>query len=121
MAAPREALLHDGQAGPALTPGGVALVLHVPLGKVHMELRDAFTHEPLAGRSYQLVSASGRTLPGATDSAGRLLHPDLPAGEYRLVLSGVEEQLRALVLDARDPEPLVRYLGGLDGGLGGDE
>ncbi len=121
MAGPREPLLHDGQDGPALTPGGVALVLHVPLGKVHMELRDAFTHEPVAGRSYQLVGASGRTLSGSTDQEGRLLHQDLPAGEYRLVLSGVEEQLRALVLDPRDPEPLVRFVGGLDGGLGGDE
>lgn len=112
MAGPREALLHEGQTGLALTPGGVALVLHVPLGKVHMELRDAVSHEPLAGRSYQLVSASGKTLAGATDGEGRLIHEELPAGEYRLVLAGVEEQLRALVLDARDPEPLVRYVDG---------
>lgn len=110
MAGPREALLHQGQTGLALTPGGVALVLHVPLGKVHMELRDAVTHEPVAGRAYQLVAASGDALAGSTDGDGRLLHEDLPAGEYRLVLTGVEEQLRALVLDARDAEPLVRYV-----------
>ncbi len=117
----REALLHEGQTGEAPAPVGVTLVLHVPLGKVHMELRDAFSHEPVAGRSYQLVGASAGALSGSTDGDGRLLHQDLPAGEYRLVLAGVEEQLRALVLDARDPEPLVRYVGGLDGGLGGDE
>lgn len=110
MAGPHEALVHQGQTGLALTPGGVALVLHVPLGKVHMELRDAVTHEPVAGRAYQLVAASGKALSGSTDGDGRLLHQDLPAGEYRLVLTGVLEQLRALVLDARDPEPLVRYV-----------
>lgn len=105
-----EALLHEGLTGPALTPGGAALVLTVPLGKVHLELRHEVTHEPVAGRSYQLVAASGRTLAGSTDGDGRLLHEDVPAGEYRLVLAGMDEQLRALVLDPRDEEPLVRYV-----------
>ncbi len=106
----REPLLHDGPDGVALAPVGATLVLLVPLGKVHMELKDAVTHEAVAGRSYQLVPAAGPALAGSTDGQGRLLHEDLPAGEYRLELAGVEEQLRALVLDPRDPEPLVRYV-----------
>lgn len=106
----REPLLHDGPDGVALAPVGATLVLFVPLGKVHMELKDAVTHEPVAGRSYQLVGGSGRALSGSTDGDGRLLHQDLPAGDYRLELAGVNEQLRALVLDPRDPEPLVRYV-----------
>jgi hypothetical protein len=49
MAQTRDAFV-QGQHGPVGGPSGTVIVFHVPLGKVHMELLDAFTHEPVTGR-----------------------------------------------------------------------
>lgn len=91
------------------------LVIKPRLGKIFMELFDKTGRTRLAGRSYEI--AGPVSLSGTTDEDGRLLHPEVPFGDYELTLTLEGEDFSdtytatAVVLDPADEQPQVRMIG----------
>jgi outer membrane protein OmpA-like peptidoglycan-associated protein len=78
------------------------------VGKIWMELWDKTGQTPRAGVAYQ-ISGDG-AYAGATDGLGRLLHENVPQGDYRITVDGLTEDSAALVLPTADDEPQIRFL-----------
>lgn len=82
-------------------------------GILFMELYDEDGVNPLAGKSYRIVGATGgKTFTGTLDDDGRLHHDDVPPDDYVITVDGAGESAAALVLDRRDGNPQVRFLSG---------
>ncbi|MBN2194632.1 MAG: OmpA family protein [Polyangiaceae bacterium] len=118
---------HLTRATLATLPSGIALeseqqhlvVIEPRRGKLFMELWDKAGRVRHVGCRYRI---SGPTsFDGETDENGRLLHEDVPPGDYELTLT-VEVELAgevtsndyqspAVVLDGTEAEPHIRRLG----------
>ena len=105
--------------------GKVSLVKEVPhtlvikprLGKIFMELYDKTGGTLLAERPYEIRGPV--QFSGTTDVDGRLLHPDVPFGDYELEITLEGEDFSdkytaaAVVLDPGDTQPQIRMIGAL--------
>lgn len=108
---PRQTFGIEASAGKELELGDdVHVTVASTVGIIHMQLFEAQDHRPLAGEPFRLNSAAGQTLTGTTGPDGSLRHEQVPIGDWVLTLDGSGVQLRALVLAADDPDPLVRTL-----------
>lgn len=108
---PRQTFGIEASAGQELELGDdVSVTVASTIGKIHMQLLEVQEHRPLAGEPYRLTSAAGQTLTGTTGPDGSLRHEAVPIGDWTLTLDRSGVRLRALVLAADDPDPLVRTL-----------
>ncbi|MDQ2643913.1 MAG: OmpA family protein [Myxococcota bacterium] len=82
-----ELVFEGGKVGPigvkAVVPN--TIVLKPPLGKIFLELWDTRGRVRHAQRDYTIQGPA--TFRGTTDAEGRLLHPDVLPGDYRLKLT----------------------------------
>ncbi len=91
------------------------LVITPPLGKLFVELHDKTGRVRHVGRAYKITGSTD--FQGTTDDEGRILHPNVPWGDYQLTLTlegedfSDEYQAALVVLDSDDEQPQVRMLG----------
>ena len=99
--------LDEFLAGIAMETGAPVELKIVVLGDLHLELVGASGHEPAAGLAYQARGPGGHPLSGTVDADGRLLHPDVPSGEYEVTID--ELNFNAPTVQRGDP-PHIRWI-----------
>jgi hypothetical protein len=99
--------LEEFMAGIAGETGRPLQLQIVTLADLRVELRGAAGHEPAANVDYQAHGPVGNSLAGTTDADGRLAHPGVPSGTYRLTVGDLQLDVPTV---QRGGEPHVRWI-----------